>query len=186
MTFLTSYSTRSIGWLVPLLVIDDMHPSVDYCAGPPAAFTATSMGTANPMPMKTSCSVGLVSPVTMPTTCPAPVQQRSARIAGVDGRVELDQASKRLVPAGRLGFTVQAGHDARTERSHETQRVAHREHFVADAQRRGAAYRRGHDEAWQLCRRQDRDVFCRVYVGEGGECLRAVREGDLNLRRAPR
>ena len=47
-----------------------MHLSVYYWAGPPAAPTATRMGTANPAPMKTSCSVGLISPMTIPTTRP--------------------------------------------------------------------------------------------------------------------
>src|SRR3954452_19041585 len=44
------------------------------------------------------------------------VQQRAARVAGVDGRVDLDQALDQLAGVAALERPVEARHDARAER----------------------------------------------------------------------
>ena len=93
--------------------------------GRPAAPPATSIGTARPMPMKTSSSVGLTSAVTIPMTWPSRFEQRSAGVARVDGRVDLDQAVEDLVAVGQRERAVEAGDDADAHRAVEAERVAH-------------------------------------------------------------
>ena len=59
------------------------------------------------------------------------VEQRAARVAGVDRRVGLDDLVDREA-VGRLDLALEAGHDARGRRAVEAERVADRDHAVAD------------------------------------------------------
>src|SRR6185369_16284555 len=80
---------------------------------------------------------------------PAVVDERPARTAGIDGRVELDETGDVVgLVAGQLA--VQAGDDATGGGGGQAERVADRHYVVAD--RRGAAEHRGHHRLGQLGR----------------------------------
>ena len=61
------------------------------------------------------------------------VEQRAARVAGVDRRVGLDDAGDR-VAVGRLDVAVEGGDDARGQRAGEAEGRADRDRRLADAQ----------------------------------------------------
>ena len=69
-----------------------LRPQLILYGGRPAAPPATSMGTAKPMPMKTSSEVGLTRPVDDADDTAVAVHQRTAGVAGIDRRIDLDQA----------------------------------------------------------------------------------------------
>ncbi len=56
---------------------------------------ATSIGTANPMP----CALWAAAELT-PMTAPAVIEQRATAVAGVDGRVRLEEAGHRASSGG--------------------------------------------------------------------------------------
>src|SRR3954468_5224945 len=61
---------------------------------------------------------------------PVGVEQRTARVAGVDRRVRLDDVRDREA-VRRLDLALEAGDDARGDRAAEPERVADRDHGVA-------------------------------------------------------
>ena len=115
----------------------------------------------------------------------ASVHQRTARIARVHRRVELDQPPKRFFPARWPELAVEPGHYARTQRAEpgprglptgntsSPTRIADALPMVAGTTRSGSTFRR-----------QDGDVAVRLHAGNRGGCPGAVHEGKLDLRRA--
>ena len=72
-----------------------------------------------------------------PDQLPVDVDERPARVAGVDGRVRLDHVPQRHAPQGRE-LPAEPGDDpARHRRAAEPERVAERDRVVAQAQARG-------------------------------------------------
>ena len=101
------------------------------------------------------------------------VDQRAARVAGVDRRVGLDHVVDRE-PVGRLDLALQGGDDAAGDGAVEAERVADRDHRVADFDLRGVAERervqflgrRVDLEQRQVVGRVGADHFGRVRVSE--------------------
>jgi hypothetical protein len=111
---------------------------------------------------------------------PGPIEQRAAAVAGVDGRVELDQAFERGT-GGRVDRAVGGRDDAGGEAGPQAQRVADREDGVAD--RRCAGQHRRHDDLGQPVDGEHRDVVLGLPGRDLRPRLRAVGELHPDLRR---
>ena len=97
------------------------------------------IGTANPMPTLPCVAAGLDLGVD-PDHAAVRVDQRAAGVAGVDRRVGLDHVRDREA-VGRLDLALQGGDDAAGDGAVEPERVADRDHRVADFDLRGVAER---------------------------------------------
>ena len=106
-----------------------------------------------------------------------PVEQRAAGVAGVDGRVELDQALEGLAGAD-ADRPVERRDDAAAQGLGQAEGVAEREDLVADL---GApAEDGGHDDLRESLRRKDGGVARSLLVLDVGAGLRAVGEPDAD------
>ena len=76
----------------------------------------------------------------IPTTSPGAIDQRAARVAGVDRGVGLDDVADREA-VGRLDLALERGDDAGVTRAVEAERVADRDDRVADLHLCGVAER---------------------------------------------
>ena len=151
-----------------------------------AIFLTVLIGTAKPMPTDAAAAAGRDLGVD-PDHAAVAVEQRAARVAGVDRRVGLDHVADREAVGG-LELALEGAHDAGRDRAVEAERVADRDHRVADldlgrvAERRAASGRPS--SAFDL---QQRDVGARVACPRtlGVDGL-VVAEADLDLARRPR
>ena len=122
------------------------------------SMTARAMliGTAKPMP--TLPPLGARIAVLMPISSPAQVDQRAARIAGIDRGVGLDEV---LIALDAETAAPERADDARGDGLAEAERIADRHHVVTDLQpiavaerhRRGAP---GRGSGARRCRFPDR------------------------------
>ena len=135
--------------------------------------------------MNTSSLVGLMSAVTMPTTLAVAVDQRTARVAGVDGGVDLDEAGAgRDRRARALERAVEPGDDARADRAVQAERVADDVRLAADLDRARVAQRGRHEVAGGVVGMEDRDVVVGLLDDDLGRRFRAVGERQLDRCRA--
>ena len=111
------------------------NPSLqDYNGFSPTALAAFSIGTAKAMPAKTRCPVGLKMRGHDAHHFAIAVDQRSARIAGIHRRIELDQVPQMAAIVLAVGideFALQARDHAGRDRRPDAERKAHRHHRVA-------------------------------------------------------
>ena len=133
--------------------------------------------------MKTSSSVGLMSAVTMPMTWPSRFEQRPARVARVDRRIDLDQAMEDEVAVGDLERAVEARDDAGAHRAAQPERAAHRVGLAALAHGGRVAEDGGHEVGDRFGGADDRDVVLGLAGDDLAARLGAVGEGQLDLGR---
>ena len=111
------------------------------------------------------------------------VDQRTARVAGVHCRVDLDQARELRTVVGELVGAVQAGDDPRADGAVQAEGIADDEGLAPDLHAPGIAQDGRHDVGRGLSRLQDRDVVLGLRGLDRGRRLRPVGEGHLDGRR---
>ena len=102
-------------------------PSLMICS---STVRASDTGIAKPMPIEPPDCEKIV--LLMPIRLPAAVDQRAAGIAGIDRRVGLDEI---LEPVDAEVIAAERADDAERDGVAEAERIADREHDVADLQR---------------------------------------------------
>ena len=136
---------------------------------------ATSVGIAKPMP--TLPPDGEKIAVLMPTTCPSVLKVGPARVAAVDRGVDLQEvvvgASADIAAAGR--------NDAGRDRAAEAERVADRDHPIADARHRSPPLHIGIVRA--VLELQQSEIGLLVGADDGRRNGAAVLHRDLHVGR---
>ena len=97
-----------------------------YCGGAGAAPPAVAIGTAKPMPTKKAWSAGLASAGDDADDLARRVEQRAAGVAGVDRRVELDEARRASPPSRRRTVRSSAETTPAVTSCGQAERVARR------------------------------------------------------------
>src|SRR4051794_7939151 len=115
-----------------------------------------------------------------PDDLPGAVEQRPARVAGIDSSVELDETAQRQ-PFSDRHRAVQPRDDARAEGVGKPERMAGRIDVVADLD--ATSEHGGHDDARQLRRLEHGYVVGGFLRGDCRRRLRPVSERDLYGRR---
>ena len=140
---------------------------------------ARSMGMAKPMPWAEPAWA-----VSMPMTLPSPSSERAAGVAGVDGRVGLDEVVRagwrhQWLTSATIDGAVEAAHDARRDDARElAQRVAHGDGQLADLEGGRVAQLRGRQAGGLDL--DEGEVGVGVDARDGALEAAAVREHDAD------
>ncbi len=114
---------------------------------------------------------------------PVAVEQRAARIAGVHGGIDLNQAEQFLSVIGRLESPVKAGDNACTHRAIKAEGIADRISLISDTHGVGIAQDCRHDLSWKLAWGQHSNVVLRLRGDNQSGRLCAIRKRYLDTRR---
>lgn len=110
------------------------------------------------------------------------IKQRTARIAGIHGGVNLNQVVHFLIAIHGLEGAVETGDNARAHGAVEAQGITDDERLVADVHSVRIAQYRGHELRRRLAGAQDGDVILRLLDQYLRARLGAIREDELNIR----
>ena len=108
------------------------------------------------------------------------VHQRAARVARIDGSVELDKSFQCLTATGWREGAVESRDDARGHRTHQPKRIPDSEYLISDPHS-GTPNGCRHEDVGRCVRHQNCYVILRLFGGDGRQRSCAIREYRLDL-----